>query len=468
VRQVRIPSQLRGRKSAQLIGWSLLSLIALSDCFIVRHYSLAMLYVLPMLVLGRTSSTLVVVATGVICSVLRESFAPFSGEPGWPIRVCFSALSFTAVGLFSGEVTARRALQRKHSVMEQDHAEWRVASEEHMAAIVNTTPLAVITVQTDGRALIVNRSAIKILGLKTDALDGDTLAERLPELKRRLQKAGQSSGSQFFHMVATRSDGAHLYCRAWLSKHRTTSGSAFTCVFSDESEELRERQTEALEWLTTASDLVIAAAMHEVRNLTSAAVMTCEGMLHREHFRDNSEIRIVADLMRAVQKLSSKGLKSFAYAATPSSTVSLDSILQDIQVVIEPACRRLNIELVWDLLPVLPPVRGDQHSVLQVLLNLLRNSIRALDHVEKRAITVSTSTSQSKVSVYVRDTGPGVAHPESLFKAYSEGAKDSGLGLFISRALAHGLGGDLQYEAQLNGACFRFDLLNATTVDDVG
>src|SRR5687768_12069435 len=85
VRQVRILSQLRSRKSAQLIGWSLLSLIALSDCFIVRHYSLAMLYVLPMLVLGRTSSTLVVVATGVICSVLRESFAPFSGEPGWPI-----------------------------------------------------------------------------------------------------------------------------------------------------------------------------------------------------------------------------------------------------------------------------------------------------------------------------------------------------------------------------------------------
>jgi len=58
------------------------------------------------------------------------------------------------------------------------------------------------------------------------------------------------------------------------------------------------------------------------------------------------------------------------------------------------------------------------------------------------------------VVVRLYDTGPGVAHPDDLFKAFQAGAHASGLGLYISRAILRSHGGNLRYEPQPEGSCF--------------
>jgi len=52
------------------------------------------------------------------------------------------------------------------------------------------------------------------------------------------------------------------------------------------------------------------------------------------------------------------------------------------------------------------------------------------------------------------DTGIGVASPEKLFRPFQPGAKSSGLGLYVSRAIMRSFGGELAYEARSQGACF--------------
>ena len=71
--------------------------------------------------------------------------------------------------------------------------------------------------------------------------------------------------------------------------------------------------------------------------------------------------------------------------------------------------------------------------------------------------------------VRVADTGPGVAHPDELFKPFQPGAHSVGLGLYISRAILRAHGGGLRYEPQERGSCFTVELWpaeNGSQYDD--
>ena len=46
---------------------------------------------------------------------------------------------------------------------------------------------------------------------------------------------------------------------------------------------------------------------------------------------------------------------------------------------LEPYCQEAEIEVIWNVPADLPPVWADRHSLLQVLLNLTKNSQRALE-----------------------------------------------------------------------------------------
>jgi C4-dicarboxylate-specific signal transduction histidine kinase len=127
--------------------------------------------------------------------------------------------------------------------------------------------------------------------------------------------------------------------------------------------------------------------------------------------------------------------------------------------VIEPSLREAGVELVWDVTPGLPRVQADHHSLLQVFVNLARNSERALGESERRELRISAALENDLVLVRFRDTGPGVSQPDELFRPFQPGAHAFGLGLYISRAILRSHGGGLRYEPQLEGgACFAVEL----------
>jgi two-component system sensor kinase FixL len=109
---------------------------------------------------------------------------------------------------------------------------------------------------------------------------------------------------------------------------------------------------------------------------------------------------------------------------------------------------RLNIELAGGL----PRVNVDRIQIQQVLLNLLRNSIDALERTEPelRQILIRTSAnSEGEVTVTVSDTGAGVAaeFSERLFMAFATTKVDgTGLGLAISRRIVEAHRGRLEYQ----------------------
>jgi C4-dicarboxylate-specific signal transduction histidine kinase len=71
---------------------------------------------------------------------------------------------------------------------------------------------------------------------------------------------------------------------------------------------------------------------------------------------------------------------------------------------------------------------------------------------------ISATVERDLVVVRFRDSGPGVANPDELFRPFQPGAQSLGLGLYISRAILHSHGGGLRYEPPAAGACFVVEL----------
>jgi len=136
----------------------------------------------------------------------------------------------------------------------------------------------------------------------------------------------------------------------------------------------------------------------------------------------------------------------------------LGTVLDETRIVIEPAMREAGVSVVWEIGSGLPLVQADHHSLLQVFVNLVRNSLQALESCTRREVHIQASLVDDLVAVRFRDTGPGVARPEELFRPFQPGAHEYGLGLYISRAIVRAHGGGLRYEPQDPGSCFVVEL----------
>ena len=131
-----------------------------------------------------------------------------------------------------------------------------------------------------------------------------------------------------------------------------------------------------------------------------------------------------------------------------------DRALEDINTVVEEASalalvgtRGKGIAVRRVLGEGLPPVLLDKIQIHQVITNLIRNSVDALDGVKQREIVISTRRAgQDSIEITIADTGPGLA-PEvadRLFQPFvTTKAAGLGIGLSICRSIVDAHGGRL-------------------------
>jgi two-component system sensor kinase FixL len=110
-------------------------------------------------------------------------------------------------------------------------------------------------------------------------------------------------------------------------------------------------------------------------------------------------------------------------------------------------------------------------QIQQVLLNLIRNAVEAMEGCEKRELLISAiSTGDSMIAITVADSGTGLA-PEmtaQLFQPFVTTKRNGlGVGLSISRTIVESHGGQISCEPNPGGGTiFRFTL-RAVTNEEV-
>jgi signal transduction histidine kinase len=121
--------------------------------------------------------------------------------------------------------------------------------------------------------------------------------------------------------------------------------------------------------------------------------------------------------------------------------------------------RRVRMDVV--IAGGLPPVALDRVQLQQVLVNLIRNGMDAMDALKvDKVLTIEVCRVGDMVQVEVRDRGAGIESPEKIFEPFfSTKEHGMGMGLAICRSIVESHGGRLWAETnEPQGARFIFAL----------
>jgi signal transduction histidine kinase len=248
-----------------------------------------------------------------------------------------------------------------------------------------------------------------------------------------------------------RDDGENFLADICFATYRTNAGSRLTAMVLDSSEELRTHEVSGLHQLLAGSRIAIAAVSHEIRNVSSAIAAVHQNLSRDRSLAGNKDFEALGNLIAALERIASINLRQSSDFATE---VDLAALLDELKIVVTPSLQEENIDAQWAVEPGLPMVWADRSSLMQVFLNLITNSVRALSKNEHRELSVKAKNEGNHVVVEFVDSGGGVAHPEHLFRPFQAGAAATGLGLYLSRAFVRSFGGELNYMPIPGGACF--------------
>jgi len=191
---------------------------------------------------------------------------------------------------------------------------------------------------------------------------------------------------------------------------------------------------------------------HEIRNLCGAVLVVHKNLSRIKELESNEDFNALGNLIQSLERVSALELGSAA--SQNGEVVELTSVLDEFRILIETAYHESKIEMRWDVQESLPLVWADRYGLIQVFLNLAKNSRRAMASSEMKRLRIAAREEKGTVTIRFEDTGKGIASPENLFRPFQRGAESSGLGLYASRAIMRSFGGELSYEPRSEGCCF--------------
>jgi signal transduction histidine kinase len=143
------------------------------------------------------------------------------------------------------------------------------------------------------------------------------------------------------------------------------------------------------------------------------------------------------------------------------TSTTLESVIGDAHNLMAEEAARRRIRMKVEVERNLPPVALDRVQVQQVLVNLIRNGMEAMDSVAgERVLELRVHRPGDEIRIDISDRGRGVVFPERLFEPFFTTKEHGmGMGLAICRSIVESHGGRLWAENnESQGATFTFTL----------
>jgi two-component system, LuxR family, sensor kinase FixL len=356
-----------------------------------------------------------------------------------------------------------------------------------MQALLDATVDAVITIDHRGSVEMFNRAAERLFGYDASEVIGRNVSMLMTEHDRRehdgyMQRYQQGGEPHIIgigrDVEGRRRDGSVF--PAFLSVGRVTGADPprYVGLLHDisvrrqalrEAHEARERMMHVSR-LATMGEMA-AGISHELNQPLTAIATTAQACsrLMATAEPDIAEVRTALERMAAqalrageiIRRLR-KLVRRHESELEPSD---INTVVKELGALTMADARAHDVHIRGDLSADLPTVLIDRIQIQQVLLNLLRNSIDALENMPagEKLLTVRTSAPRAGcIEISVSDTGPGVAAEmlDHLFTPFATTKSDgTGLGLAISRTIVEAHHGKLAYRGlEPTGACFTITL----------
>jgi two-component system sensor kinase FixL len=366
------------------------------------------------------------------------------------------------------DVSARKRAERE-----------AMASQAHLRAIIEGALDGIVTFDGAGVMLSVNSAASRLFGYGARELIGRRIDMILPDPfggdeTRLLSPAGAGSAGR--ELIGRREDGATFPVELTISEATIDGGRLFIGFLRDLSER-RRAETQLRRLRADRLDLMAqmaAGVAHEINqplSAVSAYLGTVRRLLQRRAQGPGSAVDVdgilasaVSQVMRAAQIVGH--LRGFVNSAEPDKTLqSLHEIIDDACAVAELGRPGGNVAVSLDLAASSDRVIIDRTQMRQVLINLLRNAMEAMQSSDKRELVISTRLVEGgMIRADVADTGAGLSAEvmHLLFEPFvTTKTHGLGVGLAVSRSIVEAHHGRLWAEANPGGGailCFTLPL----------
>ena len=341
-----------------------------------------------------------------------------------------------------------------------------------------------VALDLDHRVTLVNRKGCEVLGYEEDALLGvdwfDTIvpAEERATAMREFDALARREPRLPHHgeyAVVTRSGTRRQIAWRCIAVEESEQTAVGVLCSGDDVTDARRAEAEAREArermmhvsrLATLGEMA-SGISHELNQPLAAIANYAQASrrLLRTAPTDLTDVhealeQIAAQALRAGEII--RRLRNLVRnRTTDRELASVNEVIEELGSLARADARASDVRIVLDLAPDLPRLRLDRIQIQQVLLNLLRNSIDALEALppERKEIVIRSALEQSgDVVITVSDTGPGVPEEllQRLFMPFATTRSDgTGLGLAISRTIVEAHGGRLDHQANTpSGAAF--------------
>jgi two-component system sensor kinase FixL len=339
-------------------------------------------------------------------------------------------------------------------------------AEARLEAVLECLADAVLSIDEKGVVVAVNAAAGTLFCCSGAALLGVEAGTLLPESRL-------AAGERRSHGLARRPDGSTFPIALTLNETRGDSRLRIA-VIRDLTE---QRASEALlcelrAELAYAGRLaamgeLAAALAHEINQPFSAIatyVRTARWLLQRKP-KQTAEIEDILDkagaqAMRAGDIV--RRLREFVTRGESVKTVqSLSTLVEEAKSLGVAGARHVGAQVCVAAKAEHDEVLADRVQIQQVIVNLMRNAVEAMDGAPRRELSLSTSAADGFARLDVADTGHGLKDGGgALFEPFrSTKATGMGIGLSISRSIVEAHGGRIWAEPNpQGGAIFSFTL----------
>ena len=400
------------------------------------------------------------------------------------------AIAFAAVGIamaWFGERLRESWLLAVQS--DRDTA----AREAHLQSILDTVPDAMIVIDERGIIQSFSAAAERLFGYNAAEVVGKNIKMIMPSPYRqshdayidRYLRTGERRIIGIGRVVVgERKDGSTFPMELAVGEMRSGDRRYFTGFIRDLTERqktearLQELQSELvhISRLTAMGEMASTLA-HELNQPLSAIANYMKGsrrLLEQSSDERSEIIRQAMDnaaeqAMRAGQII--RRLRDFVARGESERRVeSMSKLVEEASALALVGIKDQGIHVRFQLSRSNDLALADKVQIQQVLLNLIRNAVEAMQDSNRRELLISTAPAEDgMLMISVADTGPGIA-PEissQLFQPFVTTKRHGmGVGLSISRTIIEAHGGRIWIEPNpAGGTVFRFTVRAVTEED---
>lgn len=357
------------------------------------------------------------------------------------------------------------------------------ASEQQLRLVIDAIPELIAYVDVDLAYQFNNKAFEKWFGFSRHEIKGkkiwQVIGERPYSIITPYIKEVMSGKTITFEEKLNYPYRGDVYIRSSYVPNFSESGNVigFFLLTADITESKNEEEGKLKEMLKAAhaSRIITIGEMstqlaHEISQpLASIGAYSsaCVRLIEKDR-ADTKELHtafqnISTQAIRAQQIMHE--LRNFVKKDTSRKTVAINDLVKNAIRFLEIEIRENKPELSLDLAKDLPFLEADQILIEQVIVNLVKNAMEAMQAVDpkERRLTIETNIwEDSGVFVAVKDSGPGITDYEAskIFEPfYTTKPEGMGMGLAIIRSIIDSHGGELEVFAnEGSGTTFHFTL----------